>query len=219
MKLYIGNKNYSTWSLRPWIMMAKSGISFEEIKLPLDTPQFYDVLRTVNPTLKVPCLVDNDLTVWDSLAICEYINDAYLSGAAWPENVAEKAKARAIAAEIHAGFTALRNEMPMNIRATRHVELSEGAQKDVQRIEQIFEQQMTQYAGRGGWLFGAWSIADAMYAPVVMRFMTYQIELTPLAQTYMKQVLSCAQLKAWIDAALLETDIVEADEAGEPQQR
>ncbi|MDW6004827.1 glutathione S-transferase family protein [Vibrio mangrovi] len=218
MKLYIGNKNYSTWSLRPWILLAKSDISFDEIKLPLDTPQFYTALESVTPTRKVPCLTDGELTVWDSLAICEYINDTYLSGQAWPEDPQEKAKARSLAAEMHSGFSALRSEAPMNIRAARMVTLSDAAQQDLKRIEAIFTEQMMQFADHGGWLFGQYSIADAMFAPVVMRLRTYQIRLGEMAQKYVDHVLSCPVLQQWIDAALQETEIVAADEAGEPCQ-
>ncbi|CAM3768300.1 Stringent starvation protein A [Vibrio aerogenes CECT 7868] len=215
MKLYIGNKNYSTWSLRAWILMKKSGISFEEVKLPLDTPQFYAALEPVTPTQKVPCLVDGEVTVWDSLAICEYINDIYLSGRAWPADKASKAKARALAAEMHSGFMALRNEMPMNIRAVRRVVLSENGQQDLQRIDQIFSQQMDEYADRGGWLFGEFSITDAMYIPVVLRLITYQMAVSDGAQKYVDHVMACDALKAWLDEGLKETEIVECDEAGE----
>ncbi|MDP5212885.1 glutathione S-transferase family protein [Pseudoalteromonas tunicata] len=215
MQLYIGNKNYSSWSLRAWLMLAKSGVSFDEVMLELDTPEFYQTLAPLTPSQKVPLLIDNDITVWDSLAICEYINDAYLNGTAWPEDLAERAKARALAAEMHSGFNALRNEMPMNIRATRHVELSEAALKDIARIDTIFAEQMQQvHRTQGGWLFGQWSIVDCMYAPVVLRLKTYQINLSDDATCYLNHVLASEALKRWIDAALLETTMVQADEAG-----
>ncbi|WP_105167715.1 glutathione S-transferase family protein [Pseudoalteromonas sp. T1lg23B] len=215
MQLYIGNKNYSSWSLRAWLMLEKNEITFEEIKLPLDTPAFYEALKDVTPSLKVPSIIDNDIHVWDSLAICEYINDVYLSGRAWPESVSQKAKARAVASEMHSGFSALRNEMPMNIRAKRSLTMSEACKKDIARVEQIWAEQMTQYADAGGWLFGRWSIADAMFAPVVMRFQTYGIAVSSQASLYMDKVLSCPVLAKWINEALQETEIVEIDEAGE----
>jgi glutathione S-transferase len=214
MELFIGNKNYSSWSLRAWLMLAKSGVKFSETKLALDTPGFYRALTSVTPIGKVPCIIDGDLHVWDSLAICEYINDAYLSGSAWPASLAERAKARALAAEMHSGFGGLRNEMPMNIRAKRYVELSDTAKKDIVRVDAIFAEQMSHYAGKGGWLFGEWSIVDAMYAPVVMRFQTYKTPLSAQAQRYVEHVLQCEHLQAWIAEALTETDIVDADEAG-----
>jgi glutathione S-transferase len=215
MQLIIGNKNYSSWSLRAWIMMAKSGLDFSETKLVLDTPEFYAALKGITPSLKVPTLVDGDTVVWDSLAICEYINDAHLAGRAWPAAVSQRAKARAIACEMHSGFSGVRNEMPMNIRAKRRVELSEQALADIARIEQIWSEQYEEFAQKGGWLFGQWSIADAMFLPVVLRFVTYDVKLNEAATSYMKHVLACEDLKRWIDSALEETDIVTIDEAGE----
>lgn len=215
MQLYIGNKNYSSWSLRAWLMLAKSGVQFSETQLVLDTPNFYQALESVTPTLKVPTLVDGKITVWDSLAICEYINDAYLSGKAWPQNLQQKAEARAIACEMHSGFNALRNEMPMNIRAKRHLKLTEQAQIDISRVEQIWGKQHELFSKKGGWLFGEWSIADAMFAPVVLRFKTYGIKINKNATAYMQQTLACTVLQEWICEALKETDIVEVDEAGE----
>lgn len=216
MKLYIGNKNYSSWSLRAWLMAAKSGVTFDEVLLQLDTPSFYEQLQGISPTLRVPTLVDGDITVWDSLAICEYLNDTYLAGKAWPQAAQHKATARAIASEMHSGFNALRNEMPMNIRATRCVQLSDAAKKDIQRIDEIWSQQMTQFNPNDtdGWLFGDWSIADMMFAPVVMRFQTYGVLVSDASRRYMTRVTECAEMQRWITAALLETEIVPADEAG-----
>lgn len=213
MQLFIGNKNYSTWSLRAWYLLSKFNISFTELQLVLDTPEFYEALESKFPVQKVPALIDAELTVWDSLAICEYINDAYLNGAAWPSEIAQRAKARSLAAEMHSGFVALRNEMPMNIRAKRHVELSEQAKKDIARIDEIFSAQQQSYPN--AWLFGEFSIVDAMFAPVVLRFKTYQVELSHAAQAYCQHVLSCPVMQSWISEALKETDIVDCDEAGE----
>lgn len=213
MQLFIGNKNYSTWSLRAWYLLSKFNVSFKEQQLALDTPEFYEALKNKFPVQKVPALIDAELTVWDSLAICEYINDAYLNGAAWPSEIAQRAKARSLAAEMHSGFAALRNEMPMNIRAKRHVELSEQAKKDIARIDEIFSSQQQSYPNM--WLFGDFSIVDAMFAPVVLRFKTYQVELSCAAQTYCQHLLACPVIKIWISEALKETDIVDCDEAGE----
>ncbi|MBQ4863290.1 glutathione S-transferase family protein [Pseudoalteromonas sp. MMG013] len=218
MQLFIGNKNYSSWSLRAWLMLAKSGIDFNEVQLVLDTPEFYQRLESVTPTLKVPTLVDDSMVVWDSLAICEYINDAYSLGKYWPTNTAQRAKARAIACEMHSGFNGVRNEMPMNIRAKRSVVLSEQAKQDIARIEQIWSEQYNEYAAQGGWLFGQWSIADAMFAPVVLRFKTYGITVNSAATNYMEQVLNCPVLQRWVEEALMETDIVAIDEAGEERE-
>jgi len=214
MKLYIGNKNYSTWSLRAWLIFDKSTIKFEEEKLTLDSKAFYQVLKNVTPTQKVPSLVDGKTTVWDSLAICEYINDVYLSGSAWPTAAHEKAKARALACEMHSGFNAIRNEIPMNIRAKRKVVLTNQAQEEIRRIESIWSEQHLQFKELGGWLFGQWSIADAMFAPVALRLGTYGIKLNAHATAYLDQVLNCPSIQRWIADAALETDIVESDEAG-----
>ncbi|MDN2662508.1 glutathione S-transferase family protein [Psychromonas sp. 14N.309.X.WAT.B.A12] len=212
MQLFIGNKNYSTWSLRVWYLMSKFNVLFDETQLVLDTPDFYIALQKYFTVQKVPALIDGDLKVWDSLAICEYINDAYLSGTAWPKNIVKRAQARSLSAEMHSGFMALRNEMPMNIRATRKVELSAAAKQDIARIDDIFASQQELYPN--SWLFGEFSITDAMYAPVVLRLKTYQIRLSPLAEQYCKSVMSCPVLQDWIAQALTETDIVECDEAG-----
>ncbi len=175
MKLFIGNQNYSTWSLRAWLIFAQHDIDVEVVKIKLFTDEFYDTLRDITPTAKVPTLVCDGVTVWDSLAILEYINEQELQGKAWPKQPSERAKARAIACEMHSGFMALRNEMPMNCRAKRKVTLSEAALNDIARIDELWSEQMTKYPN--GWLFGDWSIADAMYAPVVLRIQTYGIRL------------------------------------------
>ena len=214
MQLVIGNKNYSSWSLRAWLMASKAKLNFEEILLPLDTEEFYNEIVKYNPAAKVPVLIDGEVTVWDSLAICEYINDTYLDGHALPKSPIDKAYARSVASEMHSGFNAVRNEMPMNIRATRFVELSEQALIDIKRIDDIWAKQIDNSGGAGSWLFGEWSIVDMMFAPVVMRFKTYQVKLSPSAQTYLDFVLADPDLNAWISEALKETQIVELDEAG-----
>ncbi|KYN23863.1 glutathione S-transferase [Vibrio cidicii] len=213
MKLYIGNQNYSSWSLRAWLGFAQNGLEVEIEKLKLFTPEFYQTLQGVTPTGKVPALVDGERVVWDSLAILEYLNEVKLGGKAWPSDVRERAKARAIACEMHSGFSALRNELPMNCRARRKVALSEQARLDVARIDTIWSEQMTQYPQQ--WLFGAWSIADAMYAPVVLRFITYQIPLSEQAALYRDKVLQSAAMQRWLAEAAQESDIVSEDEAGE----
>lgn len=214
MQLYIANQNYSTWSLRAWLIFAHYQLPVESRKLQLCTPEFYATLQAITPTGKVPALQDGDIVVWDSLAILEYVNDNYLSGQAWPADKADKAKARAISCEMHSGFTALRNEMPMNCRARRHIELSDAAQQDVARIDALWCEQMARYPGQ--WLFGEWSIADAMFAPVALRFKTYGIELSPGAAQYRDHVLASPTIQRWLSEASLETEIVDIDEAGTP---
>ncbi|AXY03128.1 glutathione S-transferase family protein [Vibrio alfacsensis] len=213
MKLFIANQNYSSWSLRAWLIFSQFKLEVEVTKLKLFTEGFYNALEGITPTAKVPTLVDDDVTVWDSLAILEYVNEQYLQGKAWPSSTVEKAKARAIAAEMHSGFFDLRNELPMNIRALRKVELSDGARKDIARIDAIWSEQAEQFPK--GWLFGEWSIADAMYAPVALRFKTYGVELSDDAAAYQKKVLASTSLQHWLEDASKETDIVEEDEAGD----
>lgn len=212
MQLFIANQNYSSWSLRAWLIFEQFDLDVDIVKLKLFTPEFYQVLEEVTPAAKVPTLVDGDIAVWDSLAILEYVNEAYLNSKAWPRLIQERAKARALAAEMHSGFFGLRNEMPMNCRAKRKVELSEKALADIARIDDIWSQQMDLYPD--GWLFGEWSIADAMYAPVVLRMKTYGIELSAKALQYQNKVLSSPAMLKWLAEASLETEIVAEDEAG-----
>ncbi|MCF6441901.1 glutathione S-transferase family protein [Pseudoalteromonas luteoviolacea] len=214
MQLYIGNKNYSTWSLRVWLLLEKFGLEYDEIKLNLATESFYQGLEGVSPTQKVPVLVDDDVTVWESLAILEYINESYLSGAALPISASERARARALCAEMHSSFRALKNAMPMNIRAKRHIEVNPQVLKDIQRVEAIFTEQMQRYKQKDGWLFGDWSMVDAMFAPVCLRFDTYGVELNARAQKYVEQVFTCPVLSRWRDQALLEEDVVRCNETG-----
>lgn len=215
MDLYIANKNYSSWSLRAWLVMKKFNLHFTEYNLKLETPSFSETLAKVAPIAKVPVLVDGTTTIWDSLAICEYINETYLSHTGWPSDPQQRAKARALAAEMHAGFNSLRNQLPMNIRAKRKVALTQQSLKDIARIEQIFSEQHTQFEHHGDWLFGDWGIVDAMYAPIALRFKTYGISLNTSATAYINKVLACPVLTAWITQALQETEIVKMDEAGE----
>ncbi len=212
MQLFIGNQNYSSWSLRAWLIFSQYDLKVDVTKLTLFTEDFYDKLASVTPTAKVPTLVDGEVTVWDSLAISEYVNEQYLQGKAWPSRVADKAKARAISAEMHSGFFDLRNELPMNCRARRKVELSDGALKDIARIDAIWSEQMAKFPD--AFLFGEWSIADAMYAPVALRFETYGIELSQGAKAYQQKVLASQAVQKWLAEASQETDIVQEDEAG-----
>ena len=167
---------------------------------------------------RVPVLQDADLTVWDSLAICEYLNDNYLASKAWPSDRHNKALARAICAEMHAGLSAMRNEMPMNIRASRIVQLSSNALADVARVDAIWSEYVKLDENGDLRLFGSFSIADCFFAPVVMRFDCYKPELSAKAQAYVNSMLEHPSLKSWIADALLETEIVSEDEAGEERE-
>ncbi|MEL7143357.1 MAG: glutathione S-transferase family protein [Cyanobacteria bacterium J06573_11] len=216
LKLVIGNKNYSSWSLRAWLLLASFDLAFEEIQESLrqDAPggSLTERLGKYSPTGRVPVLIDGDLTVWDTLAIDEYVSEKYLGGRGWPADEALRAEARAICAEMHAGFFGLRNELPMNCRALRTVVPTAAAQKDIARIDAIWSHCMTQY--NGPWLFGDFSIADCFYAPVVLRFNTYDISLSDAATQYQSFALKQPILNRWVNAGKAETEIVPEDEAG-----
>ena len=214
MKLYIGNQNYSSWSLRPWLMFATYQLEVEVIKLPLYTDEFYTRLAKVTPAAKVPALVDGELKVWDSLAILEYVNEKYLGGRAWPKDVHLRAKARALAAEMHSGFVHLRDEFTMNCRARVRLQGSDQANKDIARIDAIWSEQMAAYPE--AWLFGEWSIADAMYAPVALRAETYGFALSEGARAYQQKVLASPPVQSWLQQASEETEVLELNEVGEP---
>lgn len=169
LTLVIGNKNYASWSLRAWIFMKHLGLEFREVVIPLYTPAADVELRKWTPSGRVPVLWDDKLCVWDSLAICEYA--AELAGHGWPEERVARAVARSACAEMHSGFDALRNEWPMNARARdRRTVMTPELKRDVERIDALWNDCRTRFAGTGRWLFGAYSVADAMYVPVVLRF-------------------------------------------------
>ncbi len=217
MKLVIGNKNYSTWSLRPWLLLTAFAVPFDEIQESLAAEGIRERFLKYSASAKVPVLIDGDLTIWDSLAICEYISEQYLDGQGWPSDPTLRAEARSVTAEMHSSFTALRSEMPMNCRALRQIEPSAEALKDIERIDTIWTECRRKYTHLGPWLFGEFSIADCFYAPVALRFMTYGIELSPAAQHYASALLQHKKMVEWIDAAKRETEIVPADEAGKPR--
>lgn len=214
MKLVIGNKNYSSWSLRPWLLLSAFGVAFEEVQESLQQEGIKERFSKYSPSCKVPVLIDGDLHIWDSLAICEYVSETYLNGHGWPGDKALRAEARAVTAEMHSGFSGLRNEMPMNCRATRQIEPSSAAQADISRIDQIWSQCTEQNAQLGPWLFGEFSIADCFFAPVASRFATYSTPLSPAAQAYADRLLNHESFVKWIEAAKEETEIVPEDEAG-----
>lgn len=214
MELIIGNKNYSSWSLRGWLMLSAFDIQFQETQLALFTDAFYSALEKQGGAGKVPVLVDGDITVWDSLAICEYVNETYLSGNAWPADRAARAQARSVSCEMHSGFMAVRSELPMNCRATRRVEMSENTSKEVSRIDQIWRDLRSCYVDQGPWLFGDFSIADVMFAPVALRFSTYGVELSEASQGYVEAVLNHPSVQLWVKDARRETALIEAEEVG-----
>ncbi|UXI67646.1 glutathione S-transferase family protein [Tahibacter amnicola] len=194
--LVIGNKNFSSWSLRPWLLLKHFDVDFAEIRLPLDTPEFYATIGRYSPTGRVPVLQDGELVVWDSLAILEYSNERWLEGAGWPADRATRAHARAVSAEMHSGFQALRSECPMDcVRRTRDP-ISAEARRDVDRIATLWRDCRNRYGGP--FLFGGFSIADAMYAPVALRITSYGIDVGPIEREYVGALLGLPALKSWL---------------------
>ncbi len=205
LTLVIGNKNYSSWSLRPWLLLKQLGVVFDEVKLPLDTPEFYERLKQYSPAGRVPVLIDGELSVWDSLAICEYVNEQYLGGRGWPADPAARAQARSLSAEMHSGFSALRNALPMNCRKrVATPALDDEVRRDIARVREIWREAREQHAPRGAFLFGEFSIADAMYAPVAVRFGSYAIELGGVERRYIETLLALPALQEWYAEAATE---------------
>jgi glutathione S-transferase len=204
LKLVIGDKNLSSWSLRPWLLLKHSGLEFEEVRLPLDTPFFRETIRTYSPTRRVPVLLDGTIRVWDSLAICEYVNER-MGGQAWPSDPATRAHARAVSAEMHSGFQALRTNWSMRATVMNlNKPLGPEAAADVARIDELWSDCRERYGAEGRWLFGHFSIADAMFAPVLLRFNSYGAELAPTAAEYLRFGLQDPHLQEWLDGAARE---------------
>ena len=212
LKLVIGNKNYSSWSMRPWLAMRANNIAFDEVLIPLYTDDQADKERILGFTRsgKVPALVDGDITVWDSLSIIEYVAEGFPEARLWPEDRALRAHARSISAEMHSGFLPLRNECGMNLhRPIRAVALSADARANVARIEQIWIECRERHGRLGPFLFGKFSAADAMFAPVVHRFRTYAIAVKPEARRYMDTMMALPAFQQWTKAGLAETLVIE----------
>ena len=213
MLLTMGNKNYSSWSLRPWILMKHLAIPFAERVLALDTPEFSRDIATLSPTKRVPVLQHGSLLLWDSLAICEYVCE--LTGRGWPRERDARAIARAACAEMHAGFSILRSQWPMNARATnRRTAPSPERSADIARIEQLWSECRARFGGGGPWLFGDYSVADAMYAPIVLRLRTYGAQVGESTAAYMATVLDDADMRDWLSAASAESWVQEPYEIG-----
>lgn len=211
--LVIGNKNYSSWSLRPWLFMREGGVEFDEQRLALDTPGFAAQVAALSPTRRVPVLHDGDVVVWDSLAICEYANERWLDGRGWPADLAERARARAAAAEMHSGFSALRTQLPMNCR--RHPDgyrWDAAAQADIERVQQLWRELLARNDGGGGFLCGRFGIVDAMFAPVVVRFVGYGVPVDADLERYMQAVRALPAMQAWWNDALREAEVIEGSE-------
>jgi glutathione S-transferase len=215
MKLLIGNKNYSSWSMRPWVCLRAANIAFEEVFIPLYTGQAdKQRILDVSPAGKVPALIDGDVTVWDSLAIIEYVVEKFPDAQLWPDDRAARAHARSISAEMHSGFAALRSECGMNLhRPVKAKALSADAQADIRRIQAMWTDCRTRYGRFGPYLFGMFTAADAMYAPVVHRFRTYAVEASPAVRDYMAAMQAHPAFSAWTEAGLAETIVIPRFEA------
>jgi glutathione S-transferase len=215
MQLVIGNKNYSSWSMRPWLLMRELGIEFEEVQIPLRQPDSLERKLAHSPAGKVPILIDGDLRVWDSLAIMEHLGERFPDRRLLPADSEARAQARSVSAEMHSGFTSLRTRMPMNCRARRPAAgRGPGVQEDIDRICEIWRECRICYGGSGEFLFGGFTVADAMFAPVVSRFETYGVELDTTESEYARAILALPAVGEWMQAARDEPwSIAKFDEA------
>ncbi len=215
MKLIIGNKNYSSWSLRAWLLLSMNDIAFEEVKVDLCKENTASEIAKHTKAGKVPVIHDGDLIVGDSLAICEYISEQYLGGKGWPADAKARAVARSCCAEMHSGFFTLRGVMPMNCRAAnRSVPMTADLHKEISRIDSLWTSLREQNSHQGPWLFGEFSIADCMFAPVVFRFATYTVEVSDSSRHYMETVLENPNIKLWLEQAQKEVETIESEEVG-----
>jgi len=212
--LVIANKCYSSWSLRPWLLLKQLGVAFDEITIPLDLPDTKAKVLKHSPAGKVPILIDGDVTVWESISIMEYVGDVYAP--VWPSDRGARAMARSVAAEMHAGFPALRSACPMNLgKKFSQRDRGEAVARDVARFSEIMRQARERFGAGGEFLFGTFSAADAMYAPLVTRLDTYSITVDATTRAYMDAILALPAFQEWRSAALTEEWIVDADEVDE----
>jgi glutathione S-transferase len=221
-KLYIGNKNYSSWSMRPWVLMKQAGIAFEEVMVRFDsfdaTSKFKSTIGSLNPVAKVPVLVDGDLVIWDTLAIAEYLAETFPEKQLWPQATADRARARSVCAEMHAGFGGLRNHCGMNLEASlpevgaRLLREQPEVASDLERIVQMWSGLLDAHADNGPMLFGEFGIADAYFAPIGTRIKTYGLPVPAAISAYIERVQALPGIKAWIDGALAEKDFLQFEE-------
>ncbi|MDP5054304.1 MAG: glutathione S-transferase family protein [Congregibacter sp.] len=210
-----GNRNYSSWSLRAWLCLRKAGVNPEVFVLPMDTPEFQARIAEHSPTRRVPVLWIGDESVWDSLAIAETVNERFADFTLWPKDPKLRALGRSMAAEMHSSFAALRHALPMNCRARqRQIIMTDDVQRDVDRLCELWQKAKMQ-SGSDSWLLGDFSIADAMFAPVALRFRAYALNLPQSAQEYVQHWLSDVDLQEWIALAEQEPWVIEHEEVGE----
>ena len=219
MRLIIGNKNYSSWSLRPWLAMKAAGIPFEEALVCLDTPDFKSRVAALSngAASRVPVLIDGEICIWESLAILEYLAEKFPQSRLWPAQEAARAHARAIASEMHSGFVALRRHLPMNIRRPVKARgLDAAVAADVARVDTIWSECRARFGAGGPFLYGAFGAADAMYGPVVWRFHTYAVDASDVARDYMGAVMALPASLEWREAARNESWVLAHDEVDWP---
>jgi glutathione S-transferase len=210
LTLVIGNKNYSSWSLRPWLVSVHFGIPFEEVRIPLYQSDTQARLAEWSPSGLVPVLRDGALTVWDSLSICEYLAERFPQLALWPSDHSARAVARSVSAEMHSGFSALREHMSMNIRVSRPGKgRAPGVQEDIDRVCALWRECRSRYGDDGEFLFGRFSIADAMFAPVATRFTTYHVDLDEVCGAYVRSIYALPAMQRWVSEARAEAEVIE----------
>lgn len=213
LTLIIGNKNYSSWSLRPWIFMKQNNIAFNEKRVALFTETSDEELSKYYSDSKVPVLQDGENIIWDSLSILEYLSENHLKATGWPEDIKARSIARSMSAEMHSSFMNLRNKLPMNCRKQfSDIQLSPDTKKEIERIKTLWRYCRREFGNNGEWLFGKYSIADAMYAPIALRFHGYHIPLDRVEADYVKSVLNQPAIIEWIEAGKAEKEIIGEDE-------
>ncbi len=214
LTLVVGSRNYSSWSLRTWLLLRHLGLDFAVRQFQFGTPEFETEIPKLSPTRMVPVLIHGELRVWESLAICEYASEL-AGGRGWPADAALRATARSVAAEIHSGFQALRSACPMNARATgRRVPMTAPLERDLRRVDAIWSGCRRDYGELGPYLFGAFSVADAMFAPVVLRVRSYSLPLSELASRYLNTMLADVHLGDWVEESCRETIVIPHEEVG-----
>lgn len=213
--LVIGNKNYSSWSLRAWLALRQLDVAFTEVRIPLDTHAWKREIGRHSPSKMVPVLKKGDQVIWDSLAICEFASEQLAGGRGWPKSAAARAVARSVSAEMHSGFAAMREALPMDCRRRMAgFRAPEDAARDIRRIRQIWRWCREHWGGKGDFLFGDFSIADAMYAPVVSRFHTYGVRTGTVGKAYMDAILGLDAMQEWIEAAAVESEVIHHAQVG-----
>jgi len=218
LHLVIGNKNYSSWSFRPWLAMKVAGIAFEETVISLDAPDFKSRLKALSGAGKVPVLIDGETCVWESLAVLEYLAEKFPAAALWPDHPTARGHARAIASEMHAGFLPLRRQLPMNVRRpVKPRPLEPDAAADVARIDAIWNECRARFGASGPFLYGAFGATDAMYAPVVWRFHTYAVEASATASAYMGALMALPAWAEWREAGRREPWVLPQNEVDWPE--